>query len=64
LDFSWKIRPVFVLFSVPLEPPKIALENKDSVLDSILNNKLLNVLRTPISEIVLLDGLSELSSEN
>jgi hypothetical protein len=46
--------PVFVLFSVPIESPIIALENKDFVLDSVRNNESFYVLITPISEIVVL----------
>jgi hypothetical protein len=38
IGFFWKIRPVFVLFSMHLEPSKIVLENTDSNFNFILNN--------------------------
>jgi hypothetical protein len=38
---------------VPLEPSKIVLENKDLVLNFILNNGFWNVFITPISKIIV-----------
>jgi hypothetical protein len=48
IGFFLENKTCFVLFSVPLEPFKVALQNKDSVLDSILDNGSFNVLITQI----------------